>query len=106
MKYFTENNIRFAEISEETIKELAEVPVGRFIVSPESVRRFKEILNISETTSDEDLQAIRNGVVYAVASRSEALRAEENPLYWTYQTMMSAITAVIDDMKWKRRMAI
>lgn len=106
MTYFTENSIRFAEIPEETLNRLAEVPVGRFTVSSESIGKFKEILGIDKGISDEDLQAIRNGVVYAVASRSEKLRAEENPLYWTYQTMMSAVTAIIDNEKWNRGMAV
>lgn len=106
MTYFTVDKIRFATITDSMINALMEIPVETFTVSKSSIEAFKDMLNLSEETSNEDLQAIRNGVVFAFSTKSSILREEQNPRYWDVQKTMSAITAVIDDMKWKRGMAV
>lgn len=106
MTYFTEDNIRFAKLSEATITRLVKVPVERFSVSPESIKKIRSILGICKEMTDEDLQAIRNGVVASFSAICDILRRDESPVYDIYQKSMSAITAVIDDEKWNRRMAI
>lgn len=106
MTYFTVDSLRFAQITDSQVEALMRVPVETFTVSDESISRFREMLEIDSQLSDEDLQALRNGAVFALATKSSILREKEDPRYWDAQKTMSAITAIIDEEKYKRGMAV
>ena len=97
---------RLAELTKGQVADLTAVPVDEFTVSEEAIEEYKKQLEITEETSDEDLQSIRNGVVFALATQSSIYRNQQDRRYWDVQKTMSAITTVIDDIKWKRGMAV
>ena len=69
----------------------------RGVILPEEIEKVKQILNIDETTTKQELTAIRNSIVRYFVENSD--RHGDIDTYDTFYDKMSAFTAVIDEMK-------
>ena len=107
MTYSTENNIRFANITEEQMNTLISIlPKNLTLIIPnESVDKIKDFLKLEEL-SDEDLQATRNGIVKAFGEKIQKERENLDENIWSYQNVMSSVVTVIDSVKWNRGLEI
>lgn len=107
MTYSTENNVRFANITEEQVNTLMSIPPKSLTLTipNESVNKIKDYLKLEEL-SDEDLQATRNGVVKAFGEKFQKGREELDENIWSYHNTMSLVVTVIDSVKWNRGLTI
>lgn len=98
---------RFAEITSEVETKLLEVKVERFTICDDSIAQIKAILGIDDKTDEEELRAVRNGVVDTFGEKAQQFRFINNEafyrVYEEYQNHLSAITAVIDNIIYSRR---
>lgn len=115
MKYTTDEMGRKFDFDtvNRVFDELSEVEIGRYTVSPESMRKIEKILDLD--SKDEDgLRAVRNAVVvlFGKKEREEANIGEDGyaipgkkvdydrMMFWSNK--ISGITAVIDEFLWKK----
>lgn len=115
MKYSTDDMGRKFDFDtvNRAFDELAEVEIGRYTVSPESMKKIEKILDLDNRDED-GLRAIRNAVVvlFGKKEREEANIGEDGyeipgkkvdydkMMYWS--TKISGITAVIDNKLWHK----
>lgn len=106
-KEFPRATIKMAVLSDSTIEFLTETIIPeQFIVSDREHYKISAILNLQGLT-DEELQAVRNTIVEEFSDRQSSLRKRGDwDSYDRISTQMSMITAVIDEEKNSRRMAI
>ncbi len=93
--YYEEKFI-FTKIEKEVFDKLKQIEPERNFVSAETVAKIKSILKMYEYT-DEELQGLRNTIVRDFEGK------KDNYDDWT---RVSMITAVIDNEKFNRGMAI
>ena len=107
MTYSTENNVRFANITEEQIETLMNfLPVSLILTIPDkSVNKIKSYLKLEEL-SNEDLQATRNGIVKTLGEKVQKERESLDENFWAHFNVMNSVTTVIDSVKWKRGLAV
>lgn len=95
-------DFKFAEIAPEAIAYIVAMDIDRHVISGKEMATIRTLLDLDIRTN-EDLTAVRNTLVrtYADAS-SKAREVGDWETFDRLQTAMSASTAVVDDVLWKR----
>lgn len=95
-------DFRFAEIAPETIAYIVAMGIDPHIITGKEAATIREMLDLDIRTN-EDLTAVRNTLVRTYADASSKARAVNDwDTFDRLQTAMSASTAVVDDVLWKR----
>lgn len=96
----------YVELSQEQLNQLKTLPVEEYFVTEPTKEKIETILNLKEI-NNEELQGTRNSVVKELSKIERDARDKKD--WKTFDdicTKISMVTAVIDNEKWNRGMAI
>lgn len=95
-------DIRFAEVKSWKLAYIVAMNIDKHIVSGKEEATIRDMLDLTIRTNDE-LNAVRNTVVREYGdAMHEACIAHDWDTFERLQTAMSATTAVIDGVLWRR----
>ena len=96
----------YIELSQEQLNQLKTLPVEEYFVTEPTKEKIEAILKLKEI-NNEELQGTRNSVVKELSQIERDARDKKD--WKTFDdicTRISMITAVIDNEKWNRGMAV
>lgn len=96
------NDVKFADVEAGKLAYIVAMGINKFVVTGKEEATIRTMLDLDIRTNDE-LNALRNTVV---REYGDAMCASYDAHDWStfekLQTAMSATTAVIDDVLWRR----
>lgn len=94
--------------------DLINVEIGTMFVSKDAMEKISDLLHLEDATTEEELRAIRNAVVVRISALEKKmanLDEDGNEIpgkkvnydeMMKYSNKISGITAVIDDVLWRK----
>lgn len=95
-------DFKFAEIAPEAIAYIVAMDIDKHVITGKETATIRTLLDLDVRTNEE-LTAVRNTLVRTYADASSKARAVDDwKTFDRLQIAMSASTAVVDDVLWKR----